>query len=68
MKKMEVYDRFILALILIASISSIIYFLVIIMGITAPEFPYGIFLPGYAIILIPIIAHRKLKKKENKSL
>ena len=66
MKGMDIYERLKSALILIASLSSIIYFIAIIMGLIAPEFPYGIFLPGYAIILIPIIAHRKLEKKENK--
>ncbi|MFW9828432.1 MAG: hypothetical protein ACFFEY_12650 [Candidatus Thorarchaeota archaeon] len=64
---MDKYEKLILALISIAVLSSFIYLIAIIAEFIAPEFPYGIFLPSYAVILIALIAHRRLDKKENKS-
>ncbi|MFX1390085.1 MAG: hypothetical protein ACFE9Z_08495 [Promethearchaeota archaeon] len=60
---MDKYKRLMLALILIAVISSGIYFIAIIGGVINSEFPYGIFLPSWAIILIPIITRSRSEEK-----
>ncbi len=60
---MDKYERLILAIIIIAVLSSVIYLIAIIAGIIDPDFPFVIFIPSWAVICIPIISQKRLDEK-----
>ena len=63
MENMDKYERLTLAFILIAVLSSVIYFIATITGIIDTDFPFVIFIPSWFVICIPIIAQKRLEEK-----
>lgn len=63
---MDKYERLILAIIVIAILSSVIYLIAIIAGIIDSDFPFVIFIPSWAVICIPIITQKRLEEKMQK--
>lgn len=63
---MDKYQKAILAMAFIIGISSIAYAMLIILGIVDSYFPFFIFLPGFMVIWIPIIARKRLDDQNKK--
>ncbi|MFX1571792.1 MAG: hypothetical protein ACFFB0_03510 [Promethearchaeota archaeon] len=65
---MDKYEKLIGAIILIAVISSVTYFIAIIVGIITTDFPFFIFIPSWGIICIPIITQKRLEEKRKQEI
>jgi hypothetical protein len=66
---MDKYERMILAIIIIAISSAALYLLLLISGYIETKFPFGILIPSWLIIFIPIINQKRLEaKKEQKGI
>ena len=63
---MDKYERMIFAIIAIVVLSTVLYLLLLFTGVIESKFPFGVLIPSWLVILIPIINQKKLEEKNKR--
>lgn len=63
---MDKYQKAIMAIVIIIVFSSILYGILLIIGVFDTYFPFYIFFPGSIVIWIPIIARKRQEELEKR--
>jgi hypothetical protein len=64
MKNMDKYERMIIAVIAIVLLATLVYLVSLFTGVIESKFPFGILIPSWFVILIPIINQKRLEEKK----
>jgi hypothetical protein len=62
---MDKYKRLMIALTVIIVISIVLYFILLFTGSIETKFPFGVLIPSWFVIFIPIINEKRLKEQKN---
>lgn len=64
MKKMDKYERMMIAVICIVLLAAVLYLSLLFTGVIESKFPFGVLIPSWLVTLIPIINQKKLAEKK----
>lgn len=64
MKNMDKYDKMIFAIVVIVALSVALYMIFLFTGVLESKFPFGVLIPSWFVILIPIINQKRLEEKK----
>jgi hypothetical protein len=62
---MDKYGKLMIGVIALIILSVITYFVLLVMGVIESKFPYGVLIPSWLVVLIPIINQKRIEE-ENK--